>query len=186
MGDGKGIFLYNGRCLFCILLGEAQWKTFPHFLEMRQKGYNPLNDEKGAIQMKKFIEDFKNFALKGNVVDLAVGVVIGGAFGKIVTSLVNDIIMPLLSLITGTMDLSEAKLPMGVNAKNEQILLNYGAFLQNIIDFLIIALSIFIVIKFMGRFRKKEEVKPVEIVEEKPSKEALLLSEIRDLLKSKE
>ncbi len=135
--------------------------------------------------MKKFLDDFKKFALKGNVVDLAVGVVIGGAFGKIVTSLVNDIIMPLLSLITGNIDLSEVGAELTRNAEGEQVILKYGAFIQNIIDFLIIALSIFVVIKIMSKFKKKEEEKPVEVVEVKPSEEVLLLSEIRDLLKDR-
>ena len=135
--------------------------------------------------MKKFLDDFKKFALKGNVVDLAVGVVIGGAFGKIVTSLVNDIIMPLLSLITGKIDLSEVGAELTRNAEGEQVILKYGAFIQNIIDFLIIALSIFVVIKVMSKFKKKEEEKPVEVVEVKPSEEVLLLSDIRDLLKDR-
>ena len=135
--------------------------------------------------MKKFIGDFKSFALKGNVVDLAVGVIIGGAFGKIVTSLVNDIIMPLLSLILGKINLSEVALILSKDTNGEPtILLKYGAFIQNIIDFLIIALSIFVVIKLITKFKKKEEAKPVETVK-KPSDEAKLLEEIRDLLKEK-
>lgn len=141
--------------------------------------------KKKKPDVKKFLDDFKKFALKGNVVDLAVGVVIGGAFGKIVTSLVNDIIMPLLSLLTGNIDLSEVGANLAEHADGEQVILKYGAFLQNVIDFLIIAFSIFLVIKVMSKFKRKEEEKPAEPVEEKPSKEVLLLTEIRDLLKEK-
>jgi len=141
--------------------------------------------KKKKPDVKKFLDDFKKFALKGNVVDLAVGVVIGGAFGKIVTSLVNDIIMPLLSLLTGNIDLSEVGATLAEHADGEQVILKYGAFLQNVIDFLIIAFSIFLVIKVMSKFKRKEEEKPAEPVEEKPSKEVLLLTEIRDLLKEK-
>ncbi|HCS75849.1 MAG TPA: large conductance mechanosensitive channel protein MscL [Clostridiales bacterium] len=128
-------------------------------------------------------EDFKKFALKGNVIDLAVGVVIGGAFGKIVTSLVNDVIMPLLGLITGGINITQAKWMIREAAGETQpaLTLNYGQFLQNIIDFFVIALSIFLVIRFFQRFRKKEQEAPKP--EPKPSKEEVLLTEIRDLLK---
>ena len=127
--------------------------------------------------MKKFFEEFKSFALKGSVVDLAVGVVIGGAFGKIVTSLVNDIITPLISLVLSQskIDLSEA----GYQFRETDIILRYGAFIQNIIDFLLISLSIFVVIRIFNGFKRREE----KAVEEKPSREAELLTEIRDLLK---
>ena len=130
------------------------------------------------------LKEFKAFALKGNVLDLAVGVIIGGAFGKIVTSLVNDIIMPLLGIILGRIDLTNLKwvIPPAKEGA-EAINLNYGAFLQNIIDFLIIALSIFLFIKLLSSFKKKEEVKPAE--PPKPSNEEVLLTEIRDLLKDK-
>ena len=128
--------------------------------------------------MKKFFEEFKSFALKGSVVDLAVGVVIGGAFGKIVTSLVNDIITPLISLVLSQskIDLSEA----GYQFRETDIILRYGAFIQNIIDFLLISLSIFVVIRIFNGFKRREE----KAVEEKPSREVELLTEIRDLLRS--
>lgn len=140
--------------------------------------------DKEKIDMKKFIEDFKKFALKGNVVDLAVGVIIGNAFSKIVTSLVNDIITPFLSLLTGNIDLSEVGATLTRYTDGEQVILKYGAFIQNVIDFLIIALSIFMVIRVMSKFKRKEEEKPKE--EEKAPEDVLLLREIRDLLKEKE
>lgn len=98
-------------------------------------------------------KEFKEFSMKGNVIDLAVGVIIGGAFGKIVSSLVSDIIMPILGLILGKINYSKLALPLGGGAT-----LNYGLFLNNIIDFLIIAFSIFIVIRQINRFTKKKEV----------------------------
>lgn len=100
-------------------------------------------------------KEFKEFAMKGNVVDLAIGVVIGGAFGKIVTSLVNDIIMPLVGLLLGKVDFSNLFIPLPSGAT-----LNYGIFINNIIDFLIVAFSIFFVIRQLGRFSKKKEEAP--------------------------
>ncbi|HHT66133.1 MAG: large-conductance mechanosensitive channel protein MscL [Caldicoprobacterales bacterium] len=130
-------------------------------------------------------EEFKKFALKGNVIDLAIGVIIGGAFGKIVASLVNDIIMPLLGLITGGINFTEAKwvIREAVGEVTPELSLNYGQFLQNIIDFFIIALSIFMVIRLFNRFKKKEEKQEEAPVEPEPTKEQLLLTEIRDVLK---
>lgn len=137
--------------------------------------------------MKKFIEDFKSFAMKGNVIDMAVGVVIGGAFGKIVTSLVSDIITPLISMVTGKTNLAELSIPLsGIKGQEGYVGVMYGMFIQNIIDFLIIALSVFMVIRIIGKFKRKEEVKeePAE-VKETLSKDQELLTEIRDLLKEK-
>ncbi|HZK70061.1 MAG TPA: large-conductance mechanosensitive channel protein MscL [Clostridia bacterium] len=130
------------------------------------------------------LEEFKKFALKGNVMDLAVGVVIGGAFGKIVTSLVNDIIMPLLGVLTGGINLKALEC-MLKEAKGDipALSVKYGMFLQNIVDFLIIAFSIFMVIKMLNKFKKKEEPKPVAPI--LPAKEELLLTEIRDILKGR-
>jgi large conductance mechanosensitive channel len=150
--------------------------------------------------MGKFIEDFKAFALKGNVVDMAVGVIIGGAFGKIVSSLVSDVIMPPIGVLTGGVDFKDLKLVLKeavpavvdeagneVQAAAEAVTLNYGMFIQNIIDFLIIALAIFFMIKGITRLselRKKEEaVEAAEAPAPEPSKEEQLLTEIRDLLK---
>lgn len=121
------------------------------------------------------IKEFKKFISKGNVVDLAVGVVIGGAFGKIVTSLVDNIIMPLVGIIVGGIDFTNLYLKLG-DAKIE-----YGIFIQNVVDFLIVAFCIFIVIKAFNKLSHKEENKE----EKKPTKsdEVLLLEEIRDLMK---
>ena len=121
------------------------------------------------------IKEFKEFISKGNIFDMAVGVIIGGAFGKIVTSLVNDIIMPLIGVIIGGLDFS------GLTFKVKDATIGYGLFLQNVVDFLIVALCIFAVVKAMSKFKKKEEEKPAE--PPKPSEEVLLLREIRDSLK---
>ena len=129
----------------------------------------------------KFIKEFKAFAMKGNVIDMAVGVIIGGAFGKIVTSLVNDIIMPAISMLTGKINIVDLAVTVGANADGSAIALKYGMFLQNIIDFLIIALSMFFVIKLMGKFKRKEEEAPAAPPE--PDKTEVLLTEIRDILK---
>lgn len=129
--------------------------------------------------MKKFFLDFKAFISRGNVVDMAVGVIVGAAFGKIVSSLVDNIIMPAISLLTGTINISELAVSIP-SATGEPIALQYGLFLQNIIDFLIIAFTIFIMIKIIGKFRRKKEEEPAPPPE--PTKEELLLTEIRDLL----
>ena len=125
-------------------------------------------------------EEFKKFAMKGNVLDLAVAVVIGGAFGKIVTSLVNDIIMPLVGLISGGIDLKGLKFVYG------EVNLNYGLFLQTVVDFFIISFSIFMVVKLISKFKHKDkETVKVEVVEiPAPAPEVALLTEIRDLLRA--
>lgn len=138
--------------------------------------------------MGKFIKDFKDFAMKGNVIDMAVGVIIGGAFGKIVTSMVNDLIMPLVSLVTGGENFSTLKLelsPEKVDQATGEVVaeattLNYGMLIQNIVDFLIIAFCIFMAIRFIQRFKKKVEETPA--APPAPSNEEVLLTEIRDLL----
>lgn len=123
------------------------------------------------------LKEFKKFAIKGNVVDLAVGVIIGGAFGKIVTSLVNDIVMPFLGLLTGGVDFSER------SVKIEDATIKYGAFIQSIIDFVIIAFSIFLFVRFINRLKSRhEQEKHVEEALTIDAKEELL-KEIRDLLK---
>ena len=131
--------------------------------------------------MKKFIEEFKAFAVKGNVIDMAVGVIIGSAFGKIVTSLVNDILMPLIGIIIGGIKFDTLMLKVGDSE------IKYGAFIQNIIDFLIIALCVFMFVKIMTRLSniRKKEVEEKKAEEEKePEKPAdiVLLEQIRDLL----
>lgn len=130
------------------------------------------------------LKEFKEFAMKGNVIDLAVGVIIGGAFGKIVSSLVNDIITPLLGLLLGKVNVAGLAQPIPTFGGGDPIVLKYGIFLQNIIDFVIVAFSIFLFIKFINKFKKKEACAQSVKEEPKPSKEELLLTEIRDLLKS--
>ena len=133
-----------------------------------------------------FIQDFKAFALKGNVVDMAVGVIIGGAFGKIVTSVVNNIIMPPIGVVTGGVDFTDLKLVIKeAEGEAEAVTLNYGQFIQDVVDFLIIAFCIFLMVKGISALtRKKEEEKAAEPAPApEPSAEEKLLTEIRDLLK---
>lgn len=137
--------------------------------------------------MGKFLTEFKEFAMKGNVVDMAIGVIIGGAFGKIVSSLVNDVIMPVIGVITGGVSFSENKVmlrdailgPDGQVAK-DAVWLSWGMFVQTIVDFLIIAFCIFVAIRLMNKFKKKAEEAPAAPAG--PTQEELL-TEIRDLLK---
>ena len=144
--------------------------------------------------MKKFLAEFKEFAMKGNVIDMAIGVVIGGAFGKITTSLVNDIIMPLIGWALGDIDLSKLNIILreavmdGETVVSEAITLGVGTLLTAILDFILVALVIFLLIKGMNKLRRKEEAveeAAEEPAEPEPTKEELLLSEIRDLLKEK-
>jgi large conductance mechanosensitive channel len=134
------------------------------------------------------LQEFKKFAMRGNVLDMAVGVVIGGAFGKIVTSAVNDLIMPLLGLILGRIDLTSLKIVMReANDVTAELSISYGAFLQNVLDFLIIAFSIFMMIRFINHFKNEEEAAPAAPpAPPEPSAEEVLLSEIRDLLKEEQ
>ena len=131
------------------------------------------------------LKEFKEFALKGNVLDLAVGVIIGGAFGKIVSSLVNDILMPIIGILIGGINFSELKYvitPASTGVEESAIL--YGSFIQTVVDFLIISFSIFLFIKLVSLRKKNatdEKMEPIA-----PSPEVVLLGEIRDLLKAKE
>jgi large conductance mechanosensitive channel len=127
-------------------------------------------------KLKRVFGDFGKFAMRGNVIDLAVGVIIGGAFGKIVSSLVNDVMMPLIGLLIGGVDLTKLTYVYG-NAT-----IKYGQFLQNVIDFLIIAWTVFLFIQTLSKLRRKEKEKPAEAPA--PPKEEVLLTEIRDLLKA--
>lgn len=157
--------------------------------------------------MKKFFSDFKEFAMKGNIIDMAVGVVIGSAFGKIVSSFVADVITPLISLLTGNVTLTQLKAIMRPAILDEvtgevikaEVALTYGNFLQSVIDFLLIALSIFICLRVIMTVKKKaaeardklmhkekeEAAAAAEEAPAEPSEEVKLLSEIRDLLQAK-
>lgn len=142
-------------------------------------------DEKG----RQMLNEFREFAMKGNVVDLAVGVIIGAAFGAIVTSLVADVIMPIIGAATGGLDFSNYFVPLSkavtatnlADAKKQGAVLAYGNFLTLTLNFIIIAFVLFLVIRAMNTLKRKEETKPAE--PPKPSAEVVLLTEIRDLLK---
>ena len=144
--------------------------------------------------MKKFLNEFKEFAMRGNVLDMAVGVVIGTAFGKITTSLVNDVFMPLIGLIIGGIDLGQLNIvlkPETVNAAGETVAavtLGIGTFLSTIIDFILVAFVIFLMVKAINQFHKlgkKKDEEPAPAEEPKPTSEELL-TEIRDLLKEQQ
>ena len=147
-----------------------------------------------------FLKEFKAFALKGNVMDMAVGVIIGGAFGKIVTSLVNDILMPPIGMLLGNVDFKDLKLNLaavkdaaasvvdGTVVPSEPVYWNYGAFIQQCIDFTILALCVFMLVKLMNKLsnlKKKDEKPATPPAPPAPSKEEVLLTEIRDLLKER-
>ncbi|OGU52284.1 MAG: large-conductance mechanosensitive channel [Ignavibacteria bacterium RIFOXYD12_FULL_36_8] len=128
------------------------------------------------------IKEFKEFAVRGNVIDMAVGIIIGGAFGKIVSSLVSDVVMPPIGVLLGGVDFSKLSATVKEATETaEAVKVNYGAFLNTIIDFIIIAFVIFMAIKAMNKLKKKEEEKPA--APPAPSKQEVLLAEIRDLLK---
>ena len=144
--------------------------------------------------MANFIQEFKDFAMRGNVMDMAVGVIIGGAFGKIVTSLVNDVLMPVISLATGGIDFTNLFITLGDGefstlAQAQEAgasVLAYGTFIQNVVDFLIVAFCIFCVIKAINVATKKKAEEPAPApAEPEPTKEEVLLTEIRDLLAKK-
>ena len=139
--------------------------------------------------MKKFLNEFKAFAMRGNVVDMAVGVIIGGAFGKIVTSLVNDIIMPPIGFLLGGVNFKDLSIKLGEKLSEdgktmEAVTLNYGNFIQQTVDFLIIAFCVFLLVKAVMKITKKNEEEPAPVKPE-PTTEEKLLTEIRDLLKNK-
>ena len=131
------------------------------------------------------MSEFKDFAMRGNVVDMAVGIVIGGAFGKIVSSFVADVLMPPIGLLLGNVDFSDLAVTLRAAAEGAQaVTLRYGVFIQTVIDFVIIAFAIFMVVKAMNSLKKKEEAAPPPAPPE-PSKEEVLLTEIRDALRSR-
>ena len=126
------------------------------------------------------MQEFKEFAIRGNVIDLAVGVIIGAAFGKIITSLVEDVIMPPIGALLGNIDFSDLAYHLTTNVKGEPVLLKYGLFINHIINFVLVALAIFMMVKIINKIRRKEEAKPT--VPPAPTKEESLLTEIRDIL----
>lgn len=131
------------------------------------------------------IQEFKEFAVKGNVVDMAVGIIIGAAFGKIVTSVVNDIVMPVVGIMTGGIDFSERALVLKKAVGDvPAVTLNYGMLVQVTLNFVIVAFAIFLLVKGINRLKRKQEI-AVEAVPPAPSREEVLLTEIRDLLKSR-
>lgn len=131
------------------------------------------------------LKEFKEFALKGNMVDMAVGIIIGAAFGKIVSSFVEDVIMPPLGVIIGGVDFSDLAIVLReAVGEAPAVVLRYGQFIQSVIDFIIIAFAIFLAIKFINRLRRQEEAKPE--APPAPTKEEVLLTEIRDLLKARQ
>jgi large conductance mechanosensitive channel len=130
----------------------------------------------------KIIREFKAFISRGNVIDLAVGIIIGSAFTSIVNSLVKDIVMPFIGVLSGGIDFTNLKWEIvHATATRDAVTLNYGTFIQNVVNFFIIALVVFFMVKAINGFRKKKEAEPAK--ESEPSKEVLLLTEIRDLLK---
>ena len=137
----------------------------------------------------KIIQEFKEFAIKGNVVDMAVGIIIGGAFGKIVTSLVNDVIMPPIGMLIGGVNFNGLRLVLksatvdAAGVASPEVAINYGAFIQVLFDFIIVAFCIFMMIKGLNSLKKKKEEAPA--TPPAPTKEEVLLTEIRDLLKNK-
>jgi len=156
----------------------------------RDSGKSTLGNTPTTENQMGMISEFKEFAMRGNVVDLAVGVIIGGAFGKIIGSLVNDVIMPVVGNMLGGVNFSDLAITlkaaeMGADGKEvaAAVLLKYGAFFQTIVDFLIIAFAIFMAIKVMNSLKRKEEAAPAAPAE--PSDEVKLLTEIRDTLKSR-
>jgi large conductance mechanosensitive channel len=131
--------------------------------------------------MKTLLQEFKAFAIKGNMVDLAVALIIGAAFGKIITSLVNDIIMPPIGLLLGGVNFSDLKIILReAVGENPAVTINYGIFIQVIIDFLIVAAAVFMIVKMINMARRKEAAVPLP-----PTKTEILLTEIRDLLKTR-
>ncbi len=133
-----------------------------------------------------FLSDFKSFAMRGNVVDMAVGIIIGGAFGKIVSSLVADVIMPPIGVVLGGVDFSDLAVTIKhATETTAAVTINYGTFIQTIIDFLIIAMAIFSMVRVMNKLHLQNTPEPAPAPDPEPSKEEKLLAEIRDILKEK-
>jgi large conductance mechanosensitive channel len=139
------------------------------------------NKQTGKEGSMRMMTEFRDFAMRGNVVDMAVGIVIGGAFGKIVSSFVNDVLMPPIGMALGGVNFSDLAMTLKeASGDVAAVTMNYGSFIQTVIDFVIIAFAIFMVIRAMNSLKKKEEEKPA--APPKPSAEETLLTEIRDLL----
>lgn len=143
--------------------------------------------------MSKFFKDFSDFAMRGNVIDMAVGVIVGAAFGKIVSSLVDDIIMPLVGVATGGINFTDYKWVIQPEVKDAAgevitplVSLNWGTWVQTVVNFLIVAFCIFVMIRFVQNLRKKKEEAPAPEAAPEPTKEEVLLTEIRDLLKDQQ
>ena len=136
--------------------------------------------------MGKLIKELKEFAVKGNAIDMAVGVIIGGAFGKIVTSLVNNVIMPPIGVLTGGVDFTDLKITLKeAEGEAAAVTLNYGQLIQDVVDFLIIAFCIFVMVRTLMKLTRKKNEAPAPAPEPEPTKEEKLLTEIRDILAKK-
>jgi large conductance mechanosensitive channel len=145
------------------------------------KHFNPQGGKSMGM-----MQEFKKFAMRGNVMDMAVGIIIGGAFGKIVSSFVADVIMPPIGLLIGGVDFSDLAMTLKVAVDGAAaVTINYGKFIQTVLDFVIIALAIFMVIKAMNSLKKQEEAAAAPPPPPAPSKEEMLLTEIRDILRQK-
>lgn len=174
----------------------AAYSTFPFFRAQSYEMFLYLHkslilnkSKKKIIAMSKFLSEFKTFAVKGNAVDMAVGVIIGGAFGKIVSSIVNDIIMPPIGWLIGGVNFTDLKVTLpsvSIGTETmESATINYGNFLQTLIDFTIIAFCVFLLVKGINRLARKNKEKEAAPAPPQPSAEERLLTEIRDLLKEK-
>lgn len=147
-----------------------------------------LSINRKTLNVMGLLKEFKDFAMRGNVIDLAVGVVIGTAFSKIVSSLVADVIMPPIGFLIGGVNFTDLKWEMRVpeiigGIRQKAVTLNYGNFLQSVFDFLIVATAVFLFINLINKLNKKKEETPVPVSPPEPSNEEILLTEIRDLLK---
>jgi len=130
------------------------------------------------------LKEFKEFAIKGNAIDMAVGIIIGAAFGKVISSLVADVFMPPIGMLVGGVDFTDLAIPLNeATGDAPAVAINYGNFIQTLVDFTIIAFAIFMAVKFINKLKRKEVAAPAVIPE--PSREELLLTEIRDLLKER-
>ena len=131
------------------------------------------------------LKEFKEFAVKGNVLDMAVGIIIGVAFGTVVQSMVNDVIMPPIGLVLGGVDFSDLAIPLGTGPEGETVAIGIGLFINSLISFLIVAFVVFMIVRSFNKLKRIEEAKPDPVVPPQPSEEEKLLAEIRDLLQAR-